>query len=34
VADPYYGDDADFDITWADAVAGAKGLADRIEAQP
>jgi protein-tyrosine phosphatase len=33
VADPYYGDDADFDITWADAVAGAKGLADRIEAQ-
>ena len=31
VADPYYGDEADFDVTWADAVAGAKGLADRIE---
>jgi protein-tyrosine phosphatase len=31
VADPYYGDDAGFDVTWADAVAGAKGLADRIE---
>jgi protein-tyrosine phosphatase len=30
VADPYYGDDTDFDITWADAVAGARGLADRI----
>ena len=30
VADPYYGDDADFDVTWADAVAGARGLADRI----
>ena len=34
VADPYYGDEADFDVTWADAVAGAKGLADLIEAQP
>ncbi|TCS18390.1 low molecular weight protein-tyrosine-phosphatase [Caulobacter sp. BK020] len=33
VADPYYGDDADFDLTWADAVAGAKGLADLIEGQ-
>ena len=31
VADPYYGEDAGFDVTWADAVAGAKGLADRIE---
>jgi protein-tyrosine phosphatase len=31
VADPYFGDDAGFDVTWADAVAGAKGLADRIE---
>ena len=30
VADPYYGDDAGFELTWADAVAGAKGLADRI----
>jgi protein-tyrosine phosphatase len=34
VADPYYGVDADFDVTWADAVAGAKGLAERIEGQP
>jgi protein-tyrosine phosphatase len=31
VADPYFGDDAGFDVTWADAVASAKGLADRIE---
>lgn len=31
VADPYFGDDAGFDVTWADAVAGARGLADRIE---
>jgi protein-tyrosine phosphatase len=34
VADPYYGEDAAFDVTWADAVAGAKGLADLIESQP
>jgi protein-tyrosine phosphatase len=34
VADPYYGEDAGFDVTWADAVAGAKGLADLIEGQP
>ena len=33
VADPYYGDDAGFEVTWADAVAGAKGLADRIEGE-
>lgn len=33
VADPYYGEDADFDVTWADAVAGARGLADLIENQ-
>lgn len=26
VADPYYGDDAGFDITWADVTAGARGL--------
>ena len=31
VADPYFGDEAGFDATWADAVAGARGLADRIE---
>jgi protein-tyrosine phosphatase len=30
VADPYYGDDAGFDVTWADVTAGAKGLAERI----
>ena len=34
VADPYYGDDKDFDVTWADAAAGAKGLADSLESQP
>lgn len=27
VADPYYGDDAGFDVTWADVIAGARGLA-------
>ena len=26
VADPYYGDDEGFDVTWAEAVAGARGL--------
>ena len=30
VADPYYGEDAGFDTTWADVRAGAAGLADRI----
>ncbi|MBY8821656.1 low molecular weight protein-tyrosine-phosphatase [Sphingomonas colocasiae] len=30
VADPYYGDDAGFDVTWADVMAGAQGLAERI----
>jgi protein-tyrosine phosphatase len=34
VADPYYGDDAGFDVTWADVAAGARGLADLIESQP
>jgi len=33
VADPYYGDDAGFDLTWADAMAGARGLADLIEGE-
>lgn len=33
VADPYYGDEAGFDITWADVTAGAAGLAERIAAQ-
>jgi protein-tyrosine phosphatase len=30
VADPYYGDDRHFDITWSDVIAAARGLADRI----
>jgi len=33
VADPYLGEDSDFDVTWADAVAGARGLADLIAGQ-
>lgn len=32
VADPYHGEAADFDATWRDVEAGARGLADRIEA--
>lgn len=27
VADPYYGDDSDFESTWADVTDGARGLA-------
>jgi protein-tyrosine phosphatase len=27
VADPYYGDARDFEVTWADVMAGAEGLA-------
>lgn len=30
VADPYYGDDACFDVTWQDVVAGAKALVAKI----
>ena len=30
VADPYYGADEQFDVTWADAVAGAEALAREI----
>lgn len=30
VADPYYGDDRGFDVTWADVTAGAYGLLQRI----
>jgi protein-tyrosine phosphatase len=30
VADPYYGDEAGFETTWADVTDGAKGLARRI----
>ncbi|GJD69560.1 low molecular weight protein-tyrosine-phosphatase [Methylobacterium gnaphalii] len=31
VADPYYGDDAGFDTTWADVTAGAKALVERLK---
>ncbi|AYV45150.1 phosphotyrosine protein phosphatase [Caulobacter flavus] len=31
VADPYYGDDGGFEISWADAVAGARGLAAKLK---
>lgn len=31
VADPYYGEDAGFDVTWADVTAGARGLLDRLK---
>jgi protein-tyrosine phosphatase len=31
VADPYYGDDSHFDITWRDVVAGAEGLARELQ---
>lgn len=30
VADPYYGDESGFDLTWADATEGARGLLRRI----
>jgi protein-tyrosine phosphatase len=30
VADPYYGGDAGFEMTWADVSAGTKGLAERL----
>lgn len=30
VADPYYGDASDFDITWADVTAGAEALLRRL----
>lgn len=30
VADPYYGDEAGFDLTWSDVTAGAHGLARHI----
>lgn len=32
VADPYYGDDAGFDLTWSDACAGAQGLCRHLRA--
>jgi protein-tyrosine phosphatase len=33
VADPYYGGEAGFEITWAEVSAGAKGLAERLAKQ-
>ncbi|MEN5168875.1 low molecular weight protein-tyrosine-phosphatase [Brevundimonas pondensis] len=30
VADPYFGDDDGFDLTWADVTAGARGLAQKL----
>lgn len=30
VADPYYGDDAGFEVTWSDVSAGAAGLAEAL----
>ena len=30
VADPYYGEDRDFDVTWADVNAAAEGLVARL----
>lgn len=32
VADPYYGDDAGFEVTWADVTAGARSIADAAQA--
>ena len=34
VADPYYGEDAGFDAAWADAAAGAAGLARLLSSRP
>ena len=31
VADPYYGDDGHFDITWRDVTEGARGLTDELQ---
>lgn len=33
VADPYYGEEAGFDVTWGDVTAGAEALARRIWAE-
>lgn len=33
VADPYYGDEAGFDVTWADVTAGAKGFLGKLKSQ-
>jgi protein-tyrosine phosphatase len=31
VADPYYGGDSHFDLTWRDVTAGARGLAEALQ---
>lgn len=31
VADPYYGDDGDFDVTWRDVTEGARALAGELK---
>jgi len=33
VSDPWYGDLRDFEVTWADVVAGAQGLAAELKAK-
>jgi protein-tyrosine phosphatase len=33
VADPYYGDDAGFDVTWRDVVMAAEALARRLASE-
>ena len=33
VADPYYGDDSHFDITWRDVTEAARALADRLASE-
>jgi len=33
VADPYYGEESGFDVTWADVTAGAAGLIARLQGQ-
>jgi protein-tyrosine phosphatase len=33
VADPYYGDDAHFDVTWRDVTEGARALTRKLAAQ-
>ncbi len=34
VADPYYGEEDGFDVTWADVTSGARALARHIAAKP
>ena len=34
VADPYYGDDAGFDVTWEEVAAAAKGLVRKLAGLP